>query len=79
MPTKPDFGGRRKPPQLKVIVFLNEEGRFGKIVLSSDMLHDVIREPFLQRAHSCRISAEKTVGKSIDLINGKFHNYCIWY
>ncbi len=51
----------------------NEEGRLGKVVLGSDGLHQLVRQPGLQRDHRRGIAPETFSGESIDLEHPQFH------
>ena len=60
---------------LSGIPFGNEKGGFGEIIFGGDILHQLHIEPLFERADRCRIPAEQLTRKSIDLINGYFHEF----
>ena len=63
-----DLGGRREPAQPVTAALGHEEGGFRQIVLGGDRLHDVVGQPFFERAHGRRIAGERPLGEGVDLV-----------
>jgi hypothetical protein len=68
-----NFRRRRKPTQPVPIALGHEEGSFRQVVLGGDCLHDIVGQPFFERAHCRRIAGERPVGEGIDLVQRNAH------
>src|SRR5471032_378599 len=74
MTTKRDFGKWRKPADVeRAIGILHEECRFGKVVLSSDCLHQTIGQPAFKWHHRSVVAPKYLVRKCVNLIDRQFH------
>ena len=68
MTAQVDLAARGKPAQPVPAVFGNAEGGLGEVVFTGDVHHRFLVEPLVHNANGRRITAEHTVGKSVNNI-----------
>ena len=51
----------------------NKKSCFGEIVLGSDLLHQRIVQPVIQRHHGSRIASKQLSAERVDLKDAEFH------
>jgi LPXTG-site transpeptidase (sortase) family protein len=73
MPAQVHLDLRSEPSDFESISCLDEECGFRQVVFHCNLLHQLVRQPGLQRADGRRVSAKKPVCKCINLKNPEFH------